>query len=415
MGGRGAPASSHPGASLGMWVLGGVGEGGRRRRRRGMPVSLPSPPLSPPLPPSLASSSSSSTSSSSRGSPRDGERPGSGRRPPRKERKGRKEPWRRRQSRRRTCCGRDGRRGAEQSGTPPPSPEAGRTVPSPAASLFPPPPPRHVGRPAIHPAGGLPPSLLPCLPARLAPDPSRSVRPGSGPPGRARRAAGAQGPAGALPLRLRLPFPFLLLVLVLPSGPRMFSGVGCFWVLLSSCLVAVCSFSFLSPAWIVKEPRAGGGGGGAGGARRVAVTAGAGAGAAALGVPPGVQEVSFGLLWHCAETLQQRLPDCYAFGGLGRFSQMPSGSWQTSAVLCAGGCALLALSSLLAVVVLFLPSGQCERRACFLAGYIQMAAETFPYLINVQNFISKYLEMGGCQPGCSPLYSVSRNSYSCWI
>ncbi|KAJ7308809.1 hypothetical protein JRQ81_008076 [Phrynocephalus forsythii] len=146
----------------------------------------------------------------------------------------------------------------------------------------------------------------------------------------------------------------------------MFSGVGCFWVLLSSCLVAVCSFSFLSPAWIVKEPRGGGGGGiGAHGREEEEEEA------------PASTSANFGLLWHCAESKRQRLQDCYAFGGLGRFGQIPSGSWQTSAVLCAGGCALLALSVLLAVVVLFLPSGQCERRACVLASYIQTAAELF--------------------------------------
>lgn len=47
---------------------------------------------------------------------------------------------------------------------------------------------------------------------------------------------------------------------------------------------------------------------------------------------------------------------------------------QTSAVLCSGGCALLAVSSLLAIVTIFLPSGGCERRICTLAGYMQMAA-----------------------------------------
>uniref|UniRef100_A0AAV2JAH6 Uncharacterized protein n=1 Tax=Knipowitschia caucasica TaxID=637954 RepID=A0AAV2JAH6_KNICA len=47
---------------------------------------------------------------------------------------------------------------------------------------------------------------------------------------------------------------------------------------------------------------------------------------------------------------------------------------QTSAVLCSGGCALLAVSSLLAIITIFLPSGGCERRACSLAGYMQMAA-----------------------------------------
>ncbi|XP_060115048.1 LHFPL tetraspan subfamily member 7 protein isoform X1 [Heteronotia binoei] len=134
--------------------------------------------------------------------------------------------------------------------------------------------------------------------------------------------------------------------------------VGCFWVLLSSGLVAVCSFSFLSPAWIVKERGAG--------ARRLAA-------AGLLEGGGGGGEVSFGLLWHCAEPWRH-VHDCYTFGGLGRFSEIPSGSWQTSAVLCSGGCALLAFSALLAVIVLFLPSGACERRVCTLASYIQTAA-----------------------------------------
>lgn len=47
---------------------------------------------------------------------------------------------------------------------------------------------------------------------------------------------------------------------------------------------------------------------------------------------------------------------------------------QTSAVLCSGGCALLAVSSLLAIITIFLPGGNCERKICTLAGYMQMAA-----------------------------------------
>lgn len=43
-------------------------------------------------------------------------------------------------------------------------------------------------------------------------------------------------------------------------------------------------------------------------------------------------------------------------------------------MLCSGGCALLAVSSLLAIVTIFLPGGGCERRICTLAGYMQMAA-----------------------------------------
>ncbi|XP_046695201.1 transmembrane protein 211 isoform X2 [Silurus meridionalis] len=125
----------------------------------------------------------------------------------------------------------------------------------------------------------------------------------------------------------------------------MFSCVGCFWLLLSAALVALCSFSFISPAWIVKEQHHGRSG----------------------------HSVSFGLLWHCSESLDH-MYTCYAFGGIGRFAEIPSSSWQTSAVLCSGGCALLAVSSLLAIITIFLPGGNCERKICTLAGYMQMAA-----------------------------------------
>lgn len=94
----------------------------------------------------------------------------------------------------------------------------------------------------------------------------------------------------------------------LPHAASMFSCVGCFWVLLSSALVAVCSFSFISPAWIVKEqPRSG-----------------------HQHPHPHVADkgsVSFGLLWHCSESLD-RMYRCYTFGGLGRFAEIPSSSWQ---------------------------------------------------------------------------------------
>uniref|UniRef100_A0A8C5LZD3 Transmembrane protein 211 n=1 Tax=Leptobrachium leishanense TaxID=445787 RepID=A0A8C5LZD3_9ANUR len=124
--------------------------------------------------------------------------------------------------------------------------------------------------------------------------------------------------------------------------PRMSSCVSCFWVLLSACLLAVCTFSFLSPVWIVSP----------GG--------------------PGDQEPrSFGLLWHCPD---DHGSGCHTFAGLGRFNDIPSSSWQTSAVLCCGGCVLLLTSCFLAIVTLFLPSGLCERRLCTLAGYMQTAA-----------------------------------------
>ncbi|XP_078278335.1 LHFPL tetraspan subfamily member 7 protein isoform X1 [Rhinoraja longicauda] len=125
---------------------------------------------------------------------------------------------------------------------------------------------------------------------------------------------------------------------LLPQAPRMWSGVGCLWVLLTSCLLAVWSFSIISPAWIVRVQ--------------------------------GKESASFGLLWHCSEVVY----NCYTFGSLGSFADIPTGSWQTSAVLCSGGCVLLAASALLAIVTIFLPCGQCEKRICTLAGYMQTTA-----------------------------------------
>lgn len=173
-----------------------------------------------------------------------------------------------------------------------------------------------------------------------------------------------------------------------PQTPRMFSCVGCFWVLLSSALVAICSFSFISPAWIVKDHL------------------------------KNKDSVSFGLLWHCSESMDN-MYSCYTFGGLGKFADIPSSSWQTSAVLCSGGCALLALSSLLAIITIFLPSGQCERRACTLAGYMQTAAVfimasgllVYPFGLNstfVKSFCgnSSIYYAGECQIGWGYMLAI---------
>ncbi|XP_023132130.2 LHFPL tetraspan subfamily member 7 protein [Amphiprion ocellaris] len=145
---------------------------------------------------------------------------------------------------------------------------------------------------------------------------------------------------------------------LLPQAATMFSCVGCFWVLLSSALVAVCSFSFISPAWIVKDQLRNNNNHHQQQQQQH---------------HNNKDSVSFGLLWHCSESLDH-MYGCYAFGELGKFAEIPSSSWQTSAVLCSGGCALLAVSSLLAIITIFLPSGGCERRICTLAGYMQMAA-----------------------------------------
>ncbi|XP_013993377.1 transmembrane protein 211 [Oncorhynchus tshawytscha] len=174
----------------------------------------------------------------------------------------------------------------------------------------------------------------------------------------------------------------------LPQAARMFSCVGCFWVLLSSALVAICSFSFISPAWIVKDHL------------------------------KNKDSVSFGLLWHCSESLDH-MYRCYTFGGLGKFAEIPSSSWQTSAVLCSGGCSLLAVSSLLAIITIFLPSGGCERRICTLAGYMQMAAVfimgsgllVYPFGLNstlVRSFCgdSDIYYAGDCQIGWGYMLAI---------
>lgn len=92
----------------------------------------------------------------------------------------------------------------------------------------------------------------------------------------------------------------------LPRAASMFSCVGCFWVLLSSALVAVCSFSFISPAWIVKDQL------------RTHQQ---------HHYNSNKDSVSFGLLWHCSESLDH-MYRCYTFGGLGKFAEIPSSSWQ---------------------------------------------------------------------------------------
>lgn len=111
----------------------------------------------------------------------------------------------------------------------------------------------------------------------------------------------------ALPMRLLLPVRKRKeagagVDLSLSSASIMFSCVGCFWVLLSTALVALCSFSFISPAWIVKEHGR------------------------------NEDSVSFGLLWHCSESLDH-MYRCYTFGGLGRFAEIPSSSWQVGGFL----------------------------------------------------------------------------------
>lgn len=101
----------------------------------------------------------------------------------------------------------------------------------------------------------------------------------------------------------------------LPHAATMFSCVGCFWVLLSSALVAVCSFSFISPAWIVKDQLRNGHHQNQHQHHQHHHS------------NNNKDSVSFGLLWHCSESLDH-MYRCYTFGGLGKFAEIPSSSWQ---------------------------------------------------------------------------------------
>ncbi|XP_074046639.1 LHFPL tetraspan subfamily member 7 protein-like [Macrotis lagotis] len=124
-------------------------------------------------------------------------------------------------------------------------------------------------------------------------------------------------------------------------------GVGGFWALLSCGLALLCALGLLSPAWIVAP--------------------------APRGPPPGPPPPPLGLLGPCLAPGPHACAP-FALGGLRAFRAIPASAWQTSTVLCLGGCLLLILSSLLAVISVFLPSGYFERRVCALAGYMQMAA-----------------------------------------
>ncbi|XP_020820434.1 LHFPL tetraspan subfamily member 7 protein-like [Phascolarctos cinereus] len=123
-------------------------------------------------------------------------------------------------------------------------------------------------------------------------------------------------------------------------------GVGGFWALLSCGLAALCALGLLSPAWIVPPAPHG---------------------------PKTAPPPPLGLLGPCLAPAPRPCAP-FALGGLRSFGDIPASAWQTSTVLCSGGWVLLALSALLAVVSVFLPSGLLERRVCALAGYMQMAA-----------------------------------------
>jgi len=64
---------------------------------------------------------------------------------------------------------------------------------------------------------------------------------------------------------------------------------------------------------------------------------------------------------------------CDVYGGKFDLSSLPSNTWQIACVLYGGGCVLLGLGSLAAVLCLLLPAHWAKRLACY-TGYIQTMA-----------------------------------------
>jgi len=76
---------------------------------------------------------------------------------------------------------------------------------------------------------------------------------------------------------------------------------------------------------------------------------------------------------------------CGVYGGQFDLSSLPSNTWQIACVLYGGGCVLLSIGSLAAVVCLLLPVHWAKRLASY-TGYIQtMAGNTYLIYLKIFN------------------------------
>ena len=67
--------------------------------------------------------------------------------------------------------------------------------------------------------------------------------------------------------------------------------------------------------------------------------------------------------------------DCGIYGGYFHFSNLPSNAWQVSVIMYGGGCCLLSLGAVMALLALCLPS-LYDKKVATVTGYIQIAAGT---------------------------------------
>lgn len=127
-----------------------------------------------------------------------------------------------------------------------------------------------------------------------------------------------------------------------------FRLVATVWVLLSMLVTVLSVFSFVQPSWIVH----------------------------------GKDRTTLGIFSFClrpnAIMPNVRL-ECGIYGGYFEFAHLPSVSWQVTCILCACGCGLLALTTIMAAAALLVKPG-FHRKLTLGTGYIQiMAGNTWRY------------------------------------
>lgn len=136
----------------------------------------------------------------------------------------------------------------------------------------------------------------------------------------------------------------------------MLSFVFYLWVLLTTMVTTICTFSLLQPFWIVHPDNT----------------------------------HSFGLHLYCI-AMSGIYPGrhylkrtCLAYGGNFRLSSIPSGAWQASWLLFSFGCLTMALSIILGIIGMCIQTSM-EKRIGRLTTYLQSTSGKWTYIIELGN------------------------------
>ncbi|XP_074642185.1 LHFPL tetraspan subfamily member 7 protein-like [Tubulanus polymorphus] len=121
----------------------------------------------------------------------------------------------------------------------------------------------------------------------------------------------------------------------------MASPIGILWSLLSTMVAGTCSFSFMQPYWFINPDTLHG----------------------------------LGVYSYCAKEARYKHSEqfCIIYGGHFDFSHFPSSAWQAACVLYGGGCNLLCICALLALITLCVPK-PIDKKIAVWTGYIQTLA-----------------------------------------